>query len=356
MESFEKIIFECVDSALSQCEFLNKQKFYQLLEISYNVKPENIGSNYEIFHTALRNCLGIDHYKVERKILRIMKQRTEDGIYSRTDEIAAFSHITSIYLKESEANLKKNMEFTNLKEYTKHLEEVVKDADEKMKSAERMIAIGETAAMVGHDIRNPLQAITGDLYLLNEELEDMPEGQKKTNMHESLSGIQENVLYINKIVSDLQDYARPLRVECVVADLSELVAEVFDVISVPSNIRTEINISNGLKLRTDASFLRRILTNLANNAIQAMPDGGKLMLMACKIDDAVKIVVADTGNGIPEEVKRKIFKPLVTTKSKGQGFGLAVVKRLVDALNGRVSFESQEGKGTKFLIELPLKN
>ena len=356
MESFEKIIFECADSALSQCGFLDKQKFYQLLEISYNVKPENLGSNYEIFHTALRNCLGIDHYKVERIILRIMKKRTEDGIYSRPDEISAFSHITSVYLKESEANLKKSMELTSLKRYTEHLEQVVKDADEKMKSAERMIAIGETAAMVGHDIRNPLQAIISDLYLLNEELSDMPEGKKKTNMHESIDSIQENVLYINKIVSDLQDYAKPLMVDCDAVDLSDLAAGVFDAIAVPSNVKLEINITDDLKLRTDASFLRRILTNLANNAIQAMPEGGKLTLTACQTDDAVKITVADTGSGIPEEVKRKIFKPLVTTKAKGQGFGLAVVKRLVDALNGSVSFESQEGKGTKFIIEIPLKN
>ena len=84
-----------------------------------------------------------------------------------------------------------------------------------------------------------------------------------------------------------------------------------------------------------------------------MPDGGELGLTAQKKEECVVISVSDTGQGIPEHVKANLFKPLTTTKSKGQGLGLAVVKRLVEALNGKVSFESEEGKGTKFIIELP---
>jgi len=225
-----------------------------------------------------------------------------------------------------------------------------------MKSAARMIAIGETAAMVGHDLRNPPQAIIGDLYLLSEELKDMPEGQKKTNVQESLGSIQENLHYINKIVTDLQDYARPLRVDCGITDLANLVADILKTVPLPNNLQFESNIDTGLKLRTDPSFIRRILTNLINNAVQAMPNGGKLTFSACKKNGTYTMIVEDTGIGIPEEVKQKIFKPLVTTKSKGQGLGLAVVKRLVDALDGAISFESQEGKGTKFVIELPVND
>ena len=355
MELFEKIIFECVDSALSHCEFLNKQKFYQLLEISYNVKPESIGANYEVFHTALKNCLGIDHYKVERIILRIMKKRTEDGIYSRTDEISAFSHITNVYLKESEANLKKSMEFTDLKNYTRHLEQVVKDADEKMKSAERMIAIGETAAMVGHDIRNPLQALNNDMYLINETLKDTPDDEKKVAIQESLDSMQENISYINKIVADLQDYSKPLHPEWKDVDINQFVNGLPAIILVPEEIKLELEVNASPKVKTDPLFLRRALTNLMNNAVQAMPDGGKLTVTANVLEDSLCITVSDTGHGIPEDIQKKMFKPLVTTKAKGQGLGLAVVKRLVDALDGHIAFESETGKGTTFRIELPLK-
>ena len=104
----------------------------------------------------------------------------------------------------------------------------------------------------------------------------------------------------------------------------------------------------------DPSFLKRVLTNLITNAVQAMPNGGKLTLNAIRKGEKAFITVEDTGPGIPEEVRDKIFTPLFTTKSKGQGFGLAVVKKLTEASNGKVSFETELGKGTKFMIELPV--
>ena len=93
--------------------------------------------------------------------------------------------------------------------------------------------------------------------------------------------------------------------------------------------------------------------NLVNNAVQAMPKGGKLIIHAFKEGRDVLLTVKDTGVGIPEAVRGKLFTPMFTTKSKGQGFGLAVIKRMTEALGGTVSFESQEGKGTTFIIRLP---
>ena len=87
-----------------------------------------------------------------------------------------------------------------------------------------------------------------------------------------------------------------------------------------------------------------------------MPNGGKLTIRARKVANDVVIAVEDTGVGISEQVKPKLFTPMVTTKAKGQGFGLAVVKRLTEALGGTVSFDSREGKGTTFIIRLPLKS
>ena len=102
---------------------------------------------------------------------------------------------------------------------------------------------------------------------------------------------------------------------------------------------------------TAAHFGR--LDNLVNNAVQAMPNGGKLTIEAYKEGSDVVISVKDTGVGIPESIKGKLFTPMFTTKSKGQGFGLAVIKRMAEALGGTVTFESQEGKGTTFNICLP---
>ena len=104
---------------------------------------------------------------------------------------------------------------------------------------------------------------------------------------------------------------------------------------------------------TDPTLLKRILSNLINNAVQAMPNGGDLEIQARRESGEVVITVMDTGVGISEEYKDKLFTPLFTTKAKGQGFGLAVVKRMTEALGGAVTFKSEEGKGTKFIVRFP---
>ena len=102
-------------------------------------------------------------------------------------------------------------------------------------------------------------------------------------------------------------------------------------------------------------MLKRALINLIQNAVQAMPNGGKLKIKAKCENNQAFISVQDTGEGIPVEVQDKLFTPLFTTKSKGQGFGLAVVKRLVEAQDGKITFNSKQGKGTTFNIQIPIK-
>ncbi|MGD6805999.1 MAG: PAS domain-containing sensor histidine kinase [Candidatus Bathyarchaeia archaeon] len=245
----------------------------------------------------------------------------------------------------------------SLEEYTKRLEELVRIRTEKLKNAERMATIGETAGMIGHDIRNPLQSIIGELYLAKDELNELPESKAKKTLLTSITSIEEQTLYINKIVTDLQDYAKPLTPTIQECNLKETIQDVTLELEIPTNVKVSYYIPQAFPLmRTDASFIKRILSNLVRNGIQAMEEkGGELTVNALYRGDAVLIVVADTGIGISDELKGRIFKPLFTTKSKGQGFGLAVVKKLTEALGGTVSFETKLGKGTTFIIELPLR-
>jgi PAS domain S-box-containing protein len=228
-----------------------------------------------------------------------------------------------------------------------------KNLEKQLQDKERLAAIGATAGMVGHDIRNPLQSIMSDTYLLKDDLAFMPQSETKDGAAESIDNIEKNISYINKIVADLQDYSRPLKPEYTLVNLYDLATSIFRPIGIPDNISPSIEIDPAISFKTDSTLFTRILSNLIINAIQAMPDGGELTIKALKTHNDISISVEDTGVGIPDHVKPKLFTPMMTTKSKGQGLGLAVVKRLVEAMNGTVNFESTEGKGTKFIIELP---
>jgi PAS domain S-box-containing protein len=267
-------------------------------------------------------------------------KKAEEALKERTKEL----ELTEEKLSSKSVQLEK---------YATNMEILAEERARKLRDSERLAAIGATAGMVGHDIRNPLQAIVGDIYLLNDFLADMPEGKMKQEVSESLENIGSNISYINKIVADLQDYARPIKPEIKNINVNDLVTTCIHTITVPDEIKASLSIDSELWLRTDETLLRRIISNLVNNAIQAMPKGGSLLIGSCKGDNKVSITVEDSGVGIPESVKEKMFTPMMTTKSKGQGLGLAVVKRLVEALGGTISFESKEGKGTTFRIELP---
>ena len=241
-----------------------------------------------------------------------------------------------------------------LEDYRRNLEKLVEERTKQLKDAERLAAIGATAGMVGHDIRNPLQAMTSDVYLAKTDLASTSESEEKKNALESLDEIEKNISYINKIVQDLQDFARPLKPVAKETDTQNLIADLLSKNGVPKDVEVEVKVKKQANtIMADSDILKRILGNLLTNAIQAMPQGGKLSIQAYKKENNSIIEVIDTGVGIPKDVKEKLFTPLFTTKSKGQGFGLAVVKRMTESLGGTVTFESEEGKGTKFILCLP---
>ncbi|HMK95891.1 MAG TPA: histidine kinase dimerization/phospho-acceptor domain-containing protein, partial [Candidatus Limnocylindrales bacterium] len=241
METVDRIIFECIDAAFSCYRIVHKEAFYQLLESSCGVSVEHLSSNYDTFHEALKNQLGTKHFKVERMILRILKERTKEGIYCHTDEIEAFNVITNSLIKDTNRELQEIRVFQSSEdELIKELKKKVAEQDDRLRNTTRMAAIGETASMVGHDIRNPLQSITGELYLLGNEVKNMPDGEGKQAMQESLEIIEENLLYINKIILDLQDYARPLIPEMTRVNMADLLSSTLKTIKIPDNIKLNV--------------------------------------------------------------------------------------------------------------------
>lgn len=258
--------------------------------------------------------------------------------------VLSFSDITEMKAWENERKL-----------HTENLEHRVKEQAEALLGSESLVAIGKTAGMVGHDIRNPLQAITSDVYLVESDLASLPESEAKKGIKESLDSVKKNVEYINKIVSDLQDFARKESPKPTAVNLEKTIQEILSSTIIPQHIAVSVSIQKEFPtLILDESYLKRIIINLISNAVQAMPIDGKLTIAAFRQNDRAVINVEDNGVGIPEELKSKMFKPLFTTKAKGQGFGLAVVKKLTEAMQGTVTFESENGKGTKFILSFPI--
>jgi PAS domain S-box-containing protein len=364
-ERYRKL-FNSIDEGFALCEVILNENHvpfdYRFVEVNDAYEKETGLKRAGVLGNTLKHVF----FDVEPSWIEILRNVAIRGTSVRFEsydhngkkhyEAIAFSPTKNqlgILLKDITERKKMQVE---LEEYARHLEELVRERTEKLKAAERLIAIGETAGMVGHDIRNPLQAITGDIFLAKTDLIAIPESEEKNSIKESLSEIEKNVDYINKIVADLQDFARPLNPLAEEVDLKLMIDDLLSKNGFPENVSVNVKLeSEARKVVADSSYINRIMHNLVTNAVQAMPKGGKLTINAYKKTNDTIITVKDTGVGIPKSVKSKLFTPMFTTKAKGQGFGLAVIKRMTEALGGDVTFESQEGEGTTFMIRLPQK-
>lgn len=219
---------------------------------------------------------------------------------------------------------------------------------------DRMKELGEMAAKVAHEIRNPLGGIKGFASLLERDLQDRPEQQQMA------SYIVEGTDNLNNLVTNVLNYSRPVKAQFESVDFVAFCRELLTYVQADSNTPKNFE----LKLTTDlpelpvvidTQLMRGAILNLLLNGIQAMPDGGVLTLAVRSENGNLVIQVTDTGAGISPENLKKIFSPLFTTKPKGNGFGLSEVFKVVEAHQGTIDVESTLGAGTTFTIRAPLR-
>jgi len=227
-----------------------------------------------------------------------------------------------------------------------------KRMEEELLKENRLAAIGETAAMVGHDLRNPLQAMLTGLYLLQKLTASSRDEDRKEALA-MIKDLDEQVLYMNKIVSDLQNYSGAVAPEPTQVDLNELLKGALSTVKFPLNVETALSVE-GSRVFLDPMLTKRVIINLVTNAIQAMPDGGKVTITGVRDPTSLSMKVQDTGVGIAREDLERIFAPFFTKKAKGQGLGLAVCKRLVEAQDGTITAASELGHGTTFTVTIPM--
>ncbi len=220
---------------------------------------------------------------------------------------------------------------------------------ERIRERDRLATVGEMAAGLAHEIRNPLGAIKGAAQYL------MPT-QENTQQNEFLRIIVNEVDRLNKIVSQFLNYAKPLSQNLTETDLSELLQSTLQIISrdLPDNVHLTYQ-SRSYFAVVDPSLIQQVFLNIILNAIQAMPDGGELKISMRNIKKSVEMIFEDTGIGISEENLKKIFIPFFTTREGGTGLGLAISHKIVRAHQGNFHLESELRKGTKLIMTLPCK-
>jgi signal transduction histidine kinase len=228
--------------------------------------------------------------------------------------------------------------------------EELSDAQARLMFQERLAAIGQVAAAVGHELRNPLGVLTNSLYLVRTAVASGD--REKVNRH--LATAEREIGAAAVIVEGLLDFARQSEPDPDVFDLDDLVDESLGVAAPPPGIEVS---RRGLDeiggVRADRQQLRQVLLNLLTNAYAAMNGAGTLTVEAVPDADGVEIRVTDSGVGMDEETVNHIFDPFYTRKAKGIGLGLAVSRRIVEAHGGTIAARSEPGEGTTFVIGLP---
>lgn len=217
---------------------------------------------------------------------------------------------------------------------------------------DRMKALGELAAQVAHEIRNPLGGIKGFASLLQRDLQKTPE------LYRLSEQIVEGANTLDRLVSQVLDYSRPIGLELKITPLASLIQDLIDSLYAEKILgpawKVQMELDKTLNLPVDRGFFSSALRNLVINALQAMPQGGTLTLSLYEMNKKIILKVEDTGIGIPEENLKKIFSPFFTTRAQGNGLGLAEVHKVIQAHGGEINVDSLENSGTCFTISLPL--
>jgi len=239
----------------------------------------------------------------------------------------------------------------------------IREMEQEVKRMEDMAMLGELAAGIAHEIRNPLASISGSIQVLNDSL-----SKEETHINRRLIEIVlREVSRLDHLVNDFLQFARPQRIEIEEFELNQLIMDTLYLFqnsqSWSEHLDIDTKIMSPLTIKSDPDQLKQIFWNIFLNASEAMPKGGLISINAQKETnfksssesiESVRIKIEDNGPGLDPKIAKEIFKPFSTTKKDGSGLGLAIVKRLVEGLGGKVSGENLASEGTAITIRLPV--
>ncbi len=280
-------------------------------------------------------------------------QKSRDEILEKNQELETMNEELRASNEELQAT---EEELRASNEELQTANEELREAQEKVVRSERLAAIGQLAGGVGHELRNPLGAIKNAVYYIRGKVAKNELAQKEPRVIEFLDIMDDEINSSNKIINDLLGFSRVGKPAVSPARIERVIEDALSRTPIPENIRLTKKLDSDLpQVEIDTDQVRQVLINIIINAVQAMPEGGKLTMSAREKDELLEVEITDSGCGMPKEVMDKIFDPLFTTRAKGIGLGLAVCKAIIDRHEGNITVKSEPGRGTTFTIRLPLK-
>jgi PAS domain S-box-containing protein len=226
------------------------------------------------------------------------------------------------------------------------------EMEKRLVKAERLASIGELAGQIGHDLRNPLTGIKSGFYYLQKKGDKLTGAEREALVEAIDMAVDDS----DRIITSLVEYSSDLCLSSDNCTVKSLLTGALANISVPGRITIIDNTTDEFELELAVPEMERVFASLIQNAIEAIPEKGTVEIKSIQKSNNVEVLFVDSGKGIPEDVQRRIFSPLVTTKAKGMGMSLAICKRLVEAYRGKIGFQTTKNKGSTFTITLPLKN
>lgn len=212
---------------------------------------------------------------------------------------------------------------------------------------DRLASLGEMAAGMAHELRNPMGVIAGYTKLLSKRTDN--------SLSHIVTAISNEVAVMDRVISDFLSFARPAALNLSRVDMEQVISNcASNVLADKEGIKLYLAIENIPQVYGDEILLRQAFINLFQNSIEAMQEGGELRISFCVSSGYLEVAITDSGHGISEEIWDKVFLPFYTTKDKGTGLGLAIVHKIIVSHQGNISFDSNE-KGTTFNISLPLR-
>ncbi|MFQ5604730.1 MAG: PAS domain S-box protein [bacterium] len=346
------IVETAVDGIITIDEEGNIQSFNSAAERLFQYKAEEvIGKNIHLlmpepYRNEHQNYLSKYLQSGEKKIIGIGREivgQRKDGT------------VFPLYLAVSEVYIGERKMFNGiLRDMTEQVQ-----LQKKILQTERLAIIGQMAAKVAHEIRNPLSSISLNAELLEDELNSY----ESVNTREGQVLLESIISEVERVTALTEEYlqfsrlpeSRPVR-----GNLEEDIKSMIDILQPEFNqkqITFDFKFQHGeLDIRFDRVQIRRVILNIVRNAIDAMPKGGKLHIRVHKMDQRAVIDIQDSGMGIPPDMIDKIYDPFFTTKDFGTGLGLAITQQVINEHGGQITCKSELGKGTTFSIELPLNN